>query len=68
MQDLLILFDFNSRYSFVNISIIFRLIIALLMKRKINQFPAGDDYIHYELILFESIFSRAPPFHNLPPF
>lgn len=61
MLEILILLEINSRYSFVNISIIFRLIIALLMNRKINSFSAMQECMHYELILFESIFNRAPP-------
>jgi len=66
MLEILILLEINSRYSFVNISIIFRLIIALLMNRKINSFSAMQECMHYELILFESIFNRAPPYPFLP--
>lgn len=61
MPEILKLIDLQSVCSFVNLSMIFRLIIYFLTKSKITQFHAGNNNIKYELILFESIFNRAPP-------
>ncbi len=68
MLEILKLIEINSRYSFVNLSVIFRLIIAILSNKPVKRFPAGNELIYYELILFESIFSRAPPPIKYSPF
>lgn len=61
MLEILKLLEINSRQPFVNLSIIFRLILLLFTKKKLKIIPAGDSFEHYEMILFESIFNRAPP-------
>jgi hypothetical protein len=45
MLDILKLIEINSRYSFGNLSVVFRLIILLLTRKPIRPFPAGNELI-----------------------